>query len=114
MPLFVSALCTHLLLSRDVEGACCGEQLTGHQKTMNGTAILNTASNLIETYGDGAKFHIAEQMDRALESGDGAAYDHLGMVAKGISLMTMARQEAAATKPVKVATPAIRRTFKAA
>jgi len=37
---------------------------------MDGTAILNTASSMLETYGDGAKFHIAEQMDRALESGD--------------------------------------------
>jgi hypothetical protein len=81
---------------------------------MDGTVILNTASQMVEAYGENAKFHIAEQMDRALESGDGAAYDHLGMVAKAISLMTMARQEAATIKPAKVATPAIRRTFKAA
>jgi len=114
LPLFVSALCTHLLLSRDVEGACCGEQLTGHQKTMNGTAILNTASNLIETYGDGAKFHIAEQMDRALEAGDGATYDHLALVAKAVVLMTMTRQEAAVAKPEKVVAPQPLRAFKAA
>lgn len=81
---------------------------------MDGTIILNTASDMIEAYGDGAKFHIAEQMDRALESGDGVAYDQLCMVAKAISLMTMARQEAATIKPAKVATPVISRTFKAA
>jgi len=81
---------------------------------MNGTAILNTASNLIETYGDGAKFHIAEQMDRALESGDGATYDHLALVAKAVALMSMTRQEAAQAKPEKVAAPQPLRAFKAA
>ena len=80
---------------------------------MDGTAILNTASSMLETYGDGAKFHIAEQMDRALESGDGATYDRLSLVAKAISLMTMTRQEAAAIKPEKAVAP-ILRTFKAA
>jgi hypothetical protein len=81
---------------------------------MDGTVILNTASAMIEAYGDGAKFHIAEQMDRALETGDGAVYDQLCLVAKAISLMTMTRQEAAAIKPAKVATPVISRAFKAA
>jgi len=81
---------------------------------MDGTVILNTASDMIQAYGDGAKFHIAEQMDRALESGDGVAYDQLCMVAKAISLMTMARQEAAVVRPEKAAaTPALR-AFKAA
>jgi hypothetical protein len=89
-------------------------QLTGHQTAMNGTAILNTASNLIETYGDGAKFHIAEQMDRALESGDGTTYDHLALVAKAVALMTMTRQEAAAAKPEKAAPAPVLRTFRAA
>ncbi len=69
---------------------------------------------MLETYGDGAKFHIAEQMDRALEAGDGATYDRLSLVAKAIALMTMTRQEAAqAAKPEKAA-PAPLRAFKAA
>ena len=80
---------------------------------MDGTVILNTASDMIQAYGDGAKFHIAEQMDRALESGDGATYDRLSLVAKAISLMTMTRQEAATIKPEKAAAPVLR-TFKAA
>jgi hypothetical protein len=80
---------------------------------MDGTAILNTASSLLETYGDGAKFHIAEQMDRALEAGDGANYDRLTMVAKAIALMTMTRQEAATVKPEKTPVPVLR-TFRAA
>jgi hypothetical protein len=81
---------------------------------MDGTVILNTASSMLETYGDSAKFHVAAEMDRALETGDGAAYDQLCLVAKAISLMSMTRQEAAAIKPAKVATPVISRTFKAA
>jgi len=81
---------------------------------MNGTAILNTASSMLETYGDGAKFHIAEQMDRALEAGDGTTYDQLALVAKAVALMTMTRQEAAAAKkPEKVPAPVLR-TFRAA
>jgi hypothetical protein len=75
---------------------------------------LNTASSMLETYGDSAKFHVAAEMDRALETGDGAAYDQLCLVAKAISLMSMTRQEAAAIKPAKVATPVISRRFKAA
>ena len=81
---------------------------------MNGTAILNTASSMLETYGEGAKFHIAEQMDRALESGDGATYDRLCMVAKAIALMTMTRQEVAAAKPEKAAAVPALRAFRAA
>lgn len=80
---------------------------------MDGTVILNTASTMIEAYGDGAKFHIAEQIDRAMEAGDGAAYDQLCLIAKAISLMTMTRQEAAAIKPEKTTAP-ILRAFKAA
>lgn len=81
---------------------------------MDGTAILNTASSMVEAYGDGAKFHIAEQMDRALEAGDGATYDHLALVAKAIALMTMTRQEAAKAKPEKAAPVPVLRTFRAA
>ena len=97
--------------------ACCSTQLIGHQKKMDGTVILNTASSMLETYGESAKFHIAAQIDRALEAeeGDGARYDgELCLVAKAISLMTMTRQEAAAAKPAKVATPVISRAFRAA
>ncbi|MEP6831572.1 MAG: hypothetical protein ABI963_14615 [Rhizomicrobium sp.] len=75
---------------------------------------MNTASSMFETYGDSAKFHVAAEMDRALEMGDGSAYDQLCLVAKAISLMSMTRQEAATIKPAKVATPVISRTFKAA
>ena len=82
---------------------------------MNGTAILNTASSMLETYGSGAKFHIAEQMDRALEAGDGATYDRLSLVAKAISLMTMTRQETTTVaKPEKTIAPPALRAFKAA
>jgi hypothetical protein len=89
-------------------------QLIGHRKKMDGTVILNTASSMIETYGESAKFHIAAQIDRALEVGDGAHYDELCLVAKAINLMTMTRQEVAAAKPAKVATPVIPRAFRAA
>ena len=114
MPLFVSALCTHLLVSKTPSGGLLHDAVIRALKTMNGTAILNTASSMLETYGDGAKFHIAEQMDRALEAGDGTTYDQLALVAKAVALMTMTRQEAAAAKkPEKVPAPVLR-TFRAA
>jgi hypothetical protein len=85
---------------------------------MDGTFILNTASSMLETFGDKAKFHIAEEMDRAMEAGDGAAYDQWCLVAKAVELMAMTRQEAAAAKPETAekpgkAAPALR-TFRAA
>lgn len=79
---------------------------------MDGTKILATASSILESYGDNAKFHIAEQMDQAMQAGDGAAYDEWAMVAKAVVLMSMPRAEAAKEKP-DVA-DAIRRSFKAA
>jgi hypothetical protein len=79
---------------------------------MNGTKILATASSILETYGDNAKFHIAEQMDQAMQAGDGASYDEWAMVAKAVVLMGMPRAEAAKAEP-DVA-DAIRRSFKAA
>jgi hypothetical protein len=81
---------------------------------MDGTAILNTASGLLEAYGENANFHVAEQIDFALQSEDGAGYDHWCMVAKAISLMTMARTEAAVKKPEPVAKPTIAPTLKVA
>ena len=81
---------------------------------MDGTAILNTASGLLEAYGENAKFHVAEQIDFALQSEDGAGYDHWCMVAKAISLMTMARAETAVKKPEPVAKPTIAPTLKVA
>ena len=89
----------------------------GHFRTqMDGTAILNTASSLLEAYGENAKFHVAEQIDFALQSDDAAGYDHWCMVAKAVSLMTMARTETAVKKPEPVATPtpAITPTLKVA
>ena len=80
---------------------------------MDGTAILNTASSLLEAYGENAKFHVAEQIDFALQSDNAAEYDHWCMVAKAISLMTMARTEAV-KKPEPVATPVIAPTLKVA
>ena len=68
---------------------------------MDGTFILNTASSMLETFGDKAKFHIAEEMDRAMEAGDGTAYDQWCLVAKAVELMAMTRQEAATAKPAK-------------
>jgi hypothetical protein len=81
---------------------------------MDGTAILNTASDLLEAYGENAKFHIAEQIDFALQSDDGAGYDHWCMVAKAVSLMSMARTEASVARPEPVATPAVTPTLKVA
>jgi hypothetical protein len=85
---------------------------------MDGTFILNTASSMLETFGENAKFHIAEEMDRAMEAGDGAAYDQWCLVAKAVELMTMTRKENAAAKPEKTEkadkTPTIGRTFRAA
>jgi hypothetical protein len=81
---------------------------------MDGTAILNTASGLLEAYGENAKFHVAEQIDFALQSDNAAEYDHWCMVAKAISLMTMPRTEPAAKKSEPVATPAIAPTLKVA
>ena len=86
--------------------------LTGFTKHMDGKQILNTASSLLEAHGESAKFLIAQKMDDALLSGDGQAYDDWAMIAKAMSLMTMARKEAAA-RP-KNAEPVLPAAFKAA
>ena len=79
---------------------------------MDGTQILNTASSMLETHGDTAKFLIAQKMDDAMLAGDGQAYDDWCMVAKAMSLMSTARKEAAA-RP-KLAEPVSLGAFKAA
>ena len=79
---------------------------------MDGTQILNTASSMLETHGETAKFLIAQKMDDAMQAGDGQAYDDWCMVAKAMHLMTMARKEAAA-RP-KTVEPVSLGAFKAA
>ncbi len=79
---------------------------------MDGTTILTTASSLLETHGENAKFHIAQKMDDAMLTGDGKAYDDWCMVAKAVNLMTLTRVEAKAAKPEPM--PLAARTFKAA
>ena len=37
---------------------------------MDGTQILNTASSMLETHGEAAKFLIAQKMDDAMLAGD--------------------------------------------
>lgn len=81
---------------------------------MDGTAILNTASSLLEAYGENAKFHVAEQIDFALQSDDAAGYDHWCMVAKAVSLMSTPRTEAAVARPEPVAQPTVTPAFKVA
>jgi hypothetical protein len=80
---------------------------------MDGTQILNTASGMLETHGEHAKFLIAQKMDDAMLAGDGQAYDDWCMIAKAMSLMTMARKDAAA-KPAQKADVILPAAFKAA
>lgn len=80
---------------------------------MDGSQILNTASGMLETHGEGARFLIAQKMDDAMLAGDGQAYDDWCMVAKALELMSMARKEAAA-RPKKRAEPVLPAAFKAA
>ena len=79
---------------------------------MDGTQILNTASSMLETHGETAKFLIAQKMDDALLANDGQAYDDWCMIAKAMSLMSTARKEAAA-RP-KLVEPVSLGAFKAA
>lgn len=80
---------------------------------MDGTKILNTASSMLETHGESAKFLIAQKMDDALLAGDGEAYDDWCMIAKAMNLMTMARKEAAA-RPKHVESVSMAARFRAA
>ena len=80
---------------------------------MDGTQILNTASSMLETHGESAKFLIAQKMDDAMLAGDGQAYDDWCMVAKAMSLMMTARKEAAA-RPKHVESLSMAARFRAA
>ena len=80
---------------------------------MDGTKILNTASSMLETHGESAKFLIAQKMDDALLAGDGEAYDDWCMIAKAMNLMSMARKEAAA-RPKHVESVSMAARFRAA
>jgi hypothetical protein len=85
----------------------------GIQKNMDPQNILTTASSMLETYGENAKFMVAEHIDRALEAGDGAAHDEWCLIGKAIALMSMPRGENLAAKAKPKATPVVRK-FKAA
>lgn len=75
----------------------------GTNNTMDSAALLSTASELVETYGQNARFHVAERMDQAMAAGDGQAYDEWAMIAKAVVLMSMPRAEAPAkVKPATV------------
>ena len=76
--------------------------------------ILATASSMLETYGENAKFMVAEHIDRALEAGDGVAHDEWCLIGKAIALMSMPRGENLATKAKPKVTPVIHRKFRAA
>lgn len=80
---------------------------------MDGTQILNTASSMLETHGETAKFLIAQKMDDAMLAGDGQAYDDWCMIAKAMNLMTLARKEAVARPKIVEPVP-MAAAFKAA
>jgi hypothetical protein len=73
-----------------------------NQTHMNSAKILTTASEMLETYGDSAKFVVAEHIDQALQDGDGAAHDQWCMIGKAVALMSVPRPDArpAGSKPV--------------
>lgn len=75
--------------------------------------ILTTASSMLESYGENAKFMVAERIDQALLAGDGAAHDEWCLIGKAIALMSLPRAETVATKVKPEATPVVRK-FKAA
>lgn len=81
---------------------------------MDSSMILTTASSMLETFGDNAKFMAAERMDQAMADGDGAAYDEWQLIGKAIALMSMPRDETIATKIVPEVTPVVHRKFRAA
>ena len=65
---------------------------------MDSSMILTTASSMLETFGDNAKFMAAERMDQAMADGDGGAYDEWQLIGKAIALMSMPRAESLAVK----------------
>jgi hypothetical protein len=86
----------------------------GIQKNMDPQNILTTASSMLETHGENAKFMVAEHIDRALEAGDGAAHDEWCLIGKAIALMSMPRAETPAAKAAPKVAPVIHRKFRAA
>ena len=79
---------------------------------MDNTAILKTASGLLEAHGDKAKFLVAEHIDQALEAGDAGQHDFWCLVGKAVALLSMPRAETVVTKVQSTEAP--RRSFKAA
>ena len=81
---------------------------------MDPQKILTTASGMLETFGENAKFMVAEHIDQALQAGDAAAHDEWCMIGKAIALMSMPRGEAAPAKPKAKSAPVVHRKFRAA
>jgi hypothetical protein len=96
--------------------ACCKTQFYfwAFRKNMNPQNILTTASGMLETFGENAKFMVAEHIDRALEVGDAAAHDEWCLIGKAIALMSMPRGENLAAPAKPKAAPVVHRKFKAA
>ena len=115
MPLFVNALCPHFRLSKVRDGLAAETQiLWAFRKNMDPHNILTTASGMLETYGENAKFMVAEHIDQALQAGDAAAHDEWCLIGKAIALMSMPRGENLAAKAKPKAAPVVHRKFRAA
>lgn len=59
---------------------------------------LTLASEMIEQFGQHAEMLAADNMDAALQTGDGESYDHWCLVAKAIALLTRHHPEPVKTK----------------
>lgn len=64
---------------------------------------LTLASEMIEQFGEHAEMLAADNMDAALQTGDGESYDHWCLVAKAVALLTRHHPEPvkAKAKPKK-------------
>ena len=76
--------------------------------------ILTTASSMLETFGENAKFMVAERIDQAMQAGDAAAHDEWCLIGKAIALMSMPRGEVPAAKPKAKPATVVHRKFRAA
>ena len=76
--------------------------------------ILTTASSMLETFGENAKFMVAERIDQAMQAGDAVAHDEWCLIGKAIALMSMPRGEAPAAKSKAKPAPVVHRKFRAA
>ena len=81
---------------------------------MDPQKILTTASGMLETFGENAKFMVAEHIDQAMQAGDAAAHDEWCLIGKAIALMSIPRSEAPATKVKPKSAPVVHRKFRAA